>query len=116
MRDGRDAGAEPLSSLVGGVLRRSGVEEGVRRATALLDWDRCVGERIAEVSRVTGVEGGTIHVEVRSSVWLQELSFIRRDILARLNETSQDRFDRIVFRLAGSMDPRGEANPSQRAR
>jgi len=106
--NGKESGAA-ISDVLSRVLRAKGLDEGVRRAAVLLDWDRCVGERIAEVSQATGVEGGTVYVEVRSSVWLQELTFMRKEILEKLNaESSHTRFDRIMFRLAGAPKPTPE--------
>ena len=106
---------EPLGGLIGGVIRRSGLEAGMRSATALLEWDETVGERVAEVTEVQGVEGRTIYVNVRSSAWLHELTFMRHKILERLNERRSDvPFERIVFRLAEA-PLRAEDSQSQRA-
>ena len=94
---------EPVGGLIGGVIRSAGLEAGVRNATTLLEWETRVGARVAEVTRVQGVEGRTVYVDVRSSAWLHELTFMRRKILEQLNQGRSDvPFERIVFRLAES--------------
>ncbi len=94
---------EPVSGLIGGVIRSAGLEAGVRSATTLLEWETRVGPRVAEVTRVQGVEGRTVYVDVRSSPWLHELTFMRRKILEQLNQGRHDvPFERVVFRLAES--------------
>jgi predicted nucleic acid-binding Zn ribbon protein len=94
---------EPLGGLIGTVIRGAGLEAGLRNATTLLEWESRVGPRVAEVTRVQGVEGRTVFVDVRSSAWLHELTFMRRQILEQLNRGRSDvPFERIVFRLAES--------------
>ena len=94
---------EPVSGLIGNVIRQAGLEAGFRNATTLLEWEERVGPRVAEVTRVRGVEGRTVFVEVRSSAWLHELTFMRTKMLEHLNRGRDDvPFERIVFRLAES--------------
>lgn len=47
-------------------------------------WDRVVPERIAKNARPVGLERGELVVHTKSSVWAQELSFHREDLLARI--------------------------------
>ncbi len=100
----KDKGSpQPIGGLIGTVIRRAGLEAGLRNATTLLEWESRVGPQVAEVTRVQGVEGRTVFVDVRSSAWLHELTFMRRKILEQLNQGRNDvPFERIVFRLAES--------------
>lgn len=83
-------------------MDRLGIREGVARQGALTRWEEVVGPQIAEVARATGVDQGTLFVEVVSSSWISELSLMRRELMARLN-AGQDagRIERLVFTLAG---------------
>lgn len=96
-----------LGELVDAFLEEKGLEEQLRRQTALEAWAPVVGEGIARVSRATKVEDATLFVEVRSSAWMMELDMMKGDILRRLNEGREDgRIERIVFLLgSGPEDP-----------
>ena len=103
MNDTRRSTSRPteVGKLVGGVLRKAGLAEGLERASASMEWPERVGQAIASVTRVRSVSGATVFVEVRSSAWLQELTFRKREILDRMNEgRARSPFERIVFLLA----------------
>lgn len=100
-RDGGAHGPTPLGDALGAFLKKHGLEAEVHGQSALARWEEVVGERIAQVARPTGVGRGVLFVEVRSSAWMNELTLMRRDILARLNAgQGEARIERIVFRLA----------------
>ncbi len=90
-----------IGKLVGGVLERAGLADGLERAVASQEWPDRVGRAIAAVTRVRSVSGSTVFVDVRSSAWLQELTFVKGEILEKMNEgRGHHRFERIVFLLA----------------
>jgi predicted nucleic acid-binding Zn ribbon protein len=64
-------------------------------------WPEVVGEQLARVTRVKGMDEAALFVEVRSSAWLMELSMMKEDFLERVNERlGQAPLERIVFVLA----------------
>ena len=90
-----------VGRLLGGVLRKAGLTEGLEKATASQEWPDRVGQAIAAVTRIRSVSGSTIFVEVRSSAWLQELTFMKREILEKMNEgRGKKPFEKVVFFLA----------------
>jgi predicted nucleic acid-binding Zn ribbon protein len=67
----------------------------------LKEWDGLVGESIARVTHALTVREATLIVEVKSSAWLMELSFMKGDILRRLNEGREEApIEKIVFVLS----------------
>jgi hypothetical protein len=72
--------------LVGNLLERA--RETTRRAAGrAVDaeaWRRAVGARIAERAKPGSLKQGVLSVEVASSVWAQELSFLERELVSRL--------------------------------
>jgi len=48
-------------------------------------WTAAVGEQIARNASPVLVRGGVLHVNVTSSVWVQELHFLRDMLLGKLN-------------------------------
>ncbi len=58
-------------------------------------WQRSVGQQIAGQSSPEKIRRGTLFVKVSTSVWMQELQLMKREIIAKINhlygqETVQD--------------------------
>jgi predicted nucleic acid-binding Zn ribbon protein len=63
-------------------------------------WEKAVGEIIAENARPAAFKGNILLVHVNSSPWLHQLSFLKKDILARINrELGQQLVDEIKFKI-----------------
>lgn len=97
-----DRGMGRVDQVLDGLLDRLGIREDVARQAAVGRWAEVVGPGIAEVTRARAVAQGVLYVDVRSSAWLNELTFMRHDLLTRLNAgAGSARVERIVFTLAG---------------
>jgi predicted nucleic acid-binding Zn ribbon protein len=74
---------------VGGVLRRVveqlGLEPSLKGWQAVDAWPEVVGPRIARHTKCVGFSEGTLRVEVASAPWMHELSYLERDLIARLD-------------------------------
>ncbi|KPJ76815.1 MAG: hypothetical protein AMJ54_10255 [Deltaproteobacteria bacterium SG8_13] len=81
------------------------MQSGIRQQDApLLQvwelWEKAVGEIIAENARPAAFKGKILLVHVNSSPWLHQLSFLKKDILARINrELGQDLVEEIKFKI-----------------
>lgn len=63
----------------------------VRRHRVVIDWRELVGPRIAARTRPRPIqEDGILWVQVSNSSWLHQLSFLRDELLARINERYGD--------------------------
>ncbi|MSR20403.1 MAG: DUF721 domain-containing protein [Gemmatimonadetes bacterium] len=96
-------GARPIrvDVVLAQVLEKHGVQKQVRRVGVLDLWPEIVGARLAEVTRVKGLDRDALFVEVRSSAWLMELSMLKTEVLERVNARLADApLERIVFVLA----------------
>ena len=91
---------ESLGSVINKIL-----QSGIRQQDApLLQvwelWDRAVGEIIAENARPAAFKGKILLVHVNSSPWLHQLSFLKKELLAKINrELGQDLVDEIKFKI-----------------
>lgn len=95
------AGPVRVDSVLAGVLEKHGVQKQVERIGVLELWPEIVGEQLARVTRVKGLDEDTLFVEVRSSAWLMELSMMKGAFLERVNDRlGAAPIDRIVFVLA----------------
>jgi predicted nucleic acid-binding Zn ribbon protein len=54
-----------------------------------LAWEEAVGDSIARRSSATRLERGVLHVTVESPTWMNELKFIEKDIVSRVNARFQ---------------------------
>lgn len=99
---------EPVSGLVGQVLRRLGIAEKVDRARAAADWEELVGPHIARVTANPRVRGRTLFVEVQSASWLTELNMRRHELLKQLNRgRERGRIERLIFVQGGGASGTG---------
>jgi len=76
---------EALGSVLGRVLSGLGLSREVAGWQAVEAWPRLVGPRIARHTRAVGFRDGTLHVEVEGSAWMQELGYLSRDLVRRIN-------------------------------
>jgi len=49
-------------------------------------WPKAVGRKIATQTQPDGLRGGTLFVKTTSSVWVQQLHFMKDEIRQKLNE------------------------------
>lgn len=64
------------------------------------EWKDIVGTEIAKVARPVKIKFGTIFVNVENSAWLQELFFLEREILNKLNKQTKGKpIKKICFRV-----------------
>ncbi len=79
----RGGAASAIGDLLPGVLRE--MKPLRRRGSGLAEvWDRAVGSKLSEETRVASLRQGVLTVEVRSASLLAELDGFRRDDLLRL--------------------------------
>jgi len=96
-----DRGPKRVDAVLAQVLEEHGVREQIERMGVLEAWPSIVGDGLAAVTRVKGVDGDALFVEVRNSAWLMELSMMKGEFLSRVNQRLGDApLGRIVFTLA----------------
>jgi predicted nucleic acid-binding Zn ribbon protein len=90
-----------VDSVLSAVLEKHGVDKQIERLGVLEMWPEIVGEQLARVTRVKGLDEAALFVEVRSSAWLSELSMMKEDFLERVNaRLGEAPIERLVFVLA----------------
>jgi predicted nucleic acid-binding Zn ribbon protein len=93
---------ERAGDVLASLLANRGLQEGIRRHTAIQGWEEVVGRRIAERAVPQGIRGKTLFVDVNGSSWIHELSFLKADILRKLNErVGGGAIEEIVFTACG---------------
>ena len=75
---------EALSGVLTRALRRLGLEDELKGWQVVDDWPHLVGPRVARHTRAVGFKEGTLRVEVEGSAWMHELSFLKHDLVRKI--------------------------------
>jgi predicted nucleic acid-binding Zn ribbon protein len=77
---------EPLGDAVSEFLKARGLDARVQRNAILFEWAALVGPQIASVTTPrTITEDGVLFVGVTTHGWMNELSLMEAQLLARIN-------------------------------
>ena len=88
-----------IGSGISAVLRQLGLGAKLRQYEVLEAWPRVVGENIARISTAESIRDGKLFVSVVHSVWRNELIFLKKEIIEKLNkEMNQEIVKDIIFR------------------
>ena len=91
----------PIAEAVSGFLSQHGLVKRVQQATALEDWPKVVGDRIAAVTKPLSITpDGVLFVAVSTHSWMTELALMEPELLAALNlGRAQEKVRKIRYRL-----------------
>lgn len=73
-----------VGSLLSSTLKALGIEEGMRLRTIQKEWSSIFAEPLSLHTCPVEIKDGDLLVNVDSPVWLQQLKFLKQDILERL--------------------------------
>ena len=73
------------SSLVDAVLRKYGVHTAAREHRLITRWEEVVGARVGARTQPDGLDQGVLWVRVANSAWMQELAFLKSEIMLAAN-------------------------------
>jgi predicted nucleic acid-binding Zn ribbon protein len=80
---------EPIAEALRRYLDQQGLAKRVGQATAMEAWPGVVGPAVAAAAKPLSVTSdGTLLVAVRSAAWMNELSFMEKDLLEALNRAN----------------------------
>jgi predicted nucleic acid-binding Zn ribbon protein len=77
-----------LGGLLEAVVADLGLARRLAETRALLAWDETVGGPMAQHARPLRLQRGRLEVAVASAAWRTQLSFMHREIVARLNQAA----------------------------
>jgi len=98
------------------LLEQLGLARTAEGWRAVTDWPVIAGARIARHTRALSFRDGTLAVEVEGSAWMQELSFLKRDLLRNLNRhLGADVVRDVRFTPAGTAPRAAGTRPEDRA-
>jgi predicted nucleic acid-binding Zn ribbon protein len=97
--------AVSLGSVIQDVLKTCRPQDDSELTRVWSLWLPAVGPAVAANTRPAAFKGRLLLVHVNSSVWLQELQFLKADIIANLNAAlGRELVGEIKFKI-GCLDP-----------
>ena len=78
--------AQTVKNLIYQYFKKLGLEQKFLENMAMYHWSKVVGEAIALHTKPIRVESGTAFIKVDNDVWRQELQFLKKDIIEKLNQ------------------------------
>jgi len=75
----------PVGDVLAGVMKDRGLEAGLRLSGLQGIWEGAVGPGVASHAAPENLKGGLLTITVDSSVWMNQLSLLRLDIMEKLN-------------------------------
>jgi len=91
-------------SLLEGVFGRARLARQAQEWSALYAWHRLAGERLTRHTRAEKVLGRTLLVRVATSAWANELTYLRADLLERLQRDPGAAFVNELRFTVGPLD------------
>ena len=76
-----------LGDILQMVLKKRGIPLNLENQRIARAWDEAVGARIAAQTRPDTIKRGVLFVKVYSSVWMQQLHFLKQEIIEKVNRT-----------------------------
>ena len=77
---------KPLKLLVDKMLRSYGLSDKLDEMSLVKSWEELVGKMIANHTKEIYFSKGVLFVQLDSSTLRQELSYVKTDLIRRLNE------------------------------
>lgn len=92
-----------VGDLLAGALQGSPAARLLKEGTIWQLWDDTVGPQIAKRARPSAIRNGVLTVVVSSAPWLQQLNFMKAEILASLNRAIGEEMVKDIYLKAGSL-------------
>jgi len=103
---------QSISEILFPILKKRGMISKIDEKTLQALWPKAVGPQIALQTRPDSLRNGTLFVKTASSVWVQQLHFMKEEILVKLNNLSgKPLIKEIRFVVGHSPVNEKEANP-----
>jgi predicted nucleic acid-binding Zn ribbon protein len=76
---------EQIGTILSRVLERKNLKRIAQQQSVLDEWERIVGKRIASKTEAMRIRKGQLIIEVVNSLWMQELFFMKEELLDRVH-------------------------------
>jgi len=95
----------PVSDLLGAFLRGTPAEKRLKEGRIWVVWEQAVGSRIASHAVPAAFREGTLTLTVDSAPWMQQLNFLKRELMAKVNGELGEEVVKEIYMKAGRIKP-----------
>ena len=92
-----------VSDLLGGILRGTPVEKRLKEGRIWLVWEDAVGKRIASHAQPAAFRDGTLTLNVDSAPWMQQLTYLKKDLIAKVNGELGEELVKDLYMKSGKV-------------
>lgn len=100
---------QPIGEILVPVLKRKGISFSLYHLRLTRAWREAVGDRISAQTRPETLRRDKLYVKVASSAWMQQLHFLKAEIIAKLNRALGKEEVREIFFSVGEIPSRRAA-------
>jgi predicted nucleic acid-binding Zn ribbon protein len=113
----RNPAPAALADLLREILRSKPAGKRLREGKIWDVWEEAVGKQIASRARPVKVSDGLLTVAVATSPWMQQLTFLKREICDKINILAGEELVRDLYLKAGKVETeRREKPPKMKSR
>lgn len=95
---------DSIASVLSGIARRHGMESKLLEHKLLRNWAGIVGQPIATHTRPDQIKFKKLYLIVENSVWLQHLTFLKPELIAKVNAAAGSAMITDMVLRVGTMD------------
>ncbi len=103
---------DSIASVLSGIARRHGMEAKLLEHKLLKNWAGIAGEQIAAHTRPDQIKFKTLYLIAESSVWIQHLTFLKPELLEKVNAAAGRPIVTDVVLRVGSVPRKEEVRRS----
>ncbi|MDF0642659.1 MAG: DUF721 domain-containing protein [Nitrospira sp.] len=103
---------DAFGTILSGLAKRLGLESRLLELRLQRDWVRIVGEPMASHTWPDHIRFKKLHLIVRNSVWMQQLTFLKPALLAKLHEANATLITDLALRVGELPASRSGTDPA----
>ncbi|MEM6531528.1 MAG: DUF721 domain-containing protein [Myxococcota bacterium] len=103
-----------MGEAVAFALDRSGLTDQARRVRIARAWRQAVGPTLANRTHPDGFRRGVLIVKTASAAWQNELTYLRGELIEKINQTLGQEIVKDIKVVAGSWARRGTPEGAER--
>jgi hypothetical protein len=100
-RSGKKSRPVAVSGILGKIFQGQPLEKRLREGKIWQVWDSAVGDQIAAKARPANFRDGVLTVMVSNAPWMQQLNFLKKGIIEKINAALGEEQVREIFLKAG---------------
>lgn len=100
-----------VSDLLGSLLRGTPAELRLKEGRIWVVWDDAVGSRIAAHAQPAAFRDGVLTLHVDSAPWLQQLNFLKKELIVKVNDALQEELVKELQLKGGKVKPPAPVQP-----